>query len=135
MQDLAGRPFATFSVKRSPRAVGGPESLTSPARLGIVDPTVHPFGIKSHRIRDAKYNEFSTVRHQRKKCVISVTRGNRHVLPQSESIELIDPIVVTGFGASWVANSLQLRTRELIQLPAFRALLPRRGWPIERPFT
>src|ERR1700751_1127348 len=107
MQDLTRCAFATFRVKRCSRAIGRPKSLSLPARLGIIDPTVHPFGVKSHRIRDAKHNELRGVRQQRKECVISVAGGNRHVLPQSESIELIYPIVVTGLGASWITNSLQ----------------------------
>src|SRR6476660_4704792 len=134
MQDLTSRSFAAFSVKRCSRAISRPESLSFPASPGIVDPTVHSFGVKSHRIRDAKHNKLPAVGQQRKKCVISVAGGDRHILPEAESVELIDPIVVTGFGASWIAQALQLRPWELIERPAFRALLACRIWPAERSF-
>src|SRR6266436_4722326 len=111
MQDLARRSFTTFRVKRSSSAVGSPQAFSLPTSLRIVDPAVHPFRVESHGIRDAKHNKLPAVRQQRKQRVISVAGSNRHVLPQSQSVELIHPIVITGLGASWIGNSLQLRPR------------------------
>src|SRR5260370_29936026 len=111
--DLARRSFTTFRVKRRSSAVGSPHAFSRATSLRIVDPAVHPFRVESHGIRDTKHNKLPAVRQHRKQRVISVAGSNRHVLPQSQSVELIHPIVITGLGASWICNSLQLRPRYL----------------------
>src|SRR5205807_8284649 len=37
---------------------------------------------------------------------------------------LIDPVIVAGLCAPWVADTLQLRSRQLIEGPAFSTVLP-----------
>src|ERR1700730_759774 len=111
MQDLARRSCTTFRVKRSASAVGSPQAFSLPTSLRIVDPAVHPFRVESHGIRDTKHNKLPAVGQQRKKRIISVPGGNRHVLSQSKRVELIHPIVITGLGASWISNPLQLWPR------------------------
>src|SRR5580700_6952843 len=117
-------------MKRSSRAVGSPQALSLPTSLRIVDPAVHPFRIESHGIRDAKHDKLPAVGQQRKERVISVAGGNRYVLSQSQSVELIHPIVITGLGASWIGNPMQLRSWQLIERPTLRAMLPCRSWPV-----
>src|SRR5438552_6074913 len=135
MSYLARRPVAAFGVKRCSRAIGRPDSLALPARFRIIDPAVHPLGIKPHRIRHAQDDKLATLGQKRKQRVISIAGGNRHILPESKGIELIHPIIVAGLGASWIGDTLQLRSRQWIKRPSFGAVPPCRCRPVEWPLT
>src|SRR5207248_4491123 len=135
VQDLAGRSFAAFGVKRRSGTVGGPQSLSFPAAFRIIDPAVHPFCVESHRIGHAQDNEFPGIGQKGKQGIIPVAGGNRHIPSQPQGVELVHPVVVTGLGASRVGDSLQLWPRELIERPTLRAVLSCRRRPVERTFT
>src|SRR6266478_7176259 len=86
LHDLGLRPFAPFQVERRSVAKGRPSSLTLPAGFRIVYTAIHAFGIKTHRVGDAKVDELSV--HERHQRLVSIARGKRNILPQPESIVL-----------------------------------------------
>src|SRR4029077_5529785 len=135
MQHLARRSFSAFSVKWRSRAVSRPDSLALPACLRIVDSAVHPFGVESHRIGNAKDNELPAAGHQGEQRIIPVAGGDRRIFAQPKRVELIHPVVVTGLGAPRISAALQLRSRQWIEPPAFWTVLPGRGGSIERSFA
>ena len=114
------RPFSRLAVEWRARAPGGPHALPLPAGLGIVEASIHPFGIETHRIRHPQYGELAI--HQGDQRVRGIAGNDRRVLAQPQRIELIDPDVVVRVGAAGSRDVLELRPRRLIKRPSFRAL-------------
>src|SRR5438067_12316450 len=61
---FARGPFACLHVKRRSRAHGGPESLTFPSSLRIIDAAVHPLRIEARRIRHAQHDPLAILQHE-----------------------------------------------------------------------
>ena len=96
--DLARRALAGLHVERRARADGRPQPLALPARLGIVDPAVHPFRVEAGRIRHAEHDPLAVL--QRQQALGRVAGVDRRVRAQPGGVELIDPGVVAALGAS-----------------------------------
>src|SRR5258706_115909 len=129
MQHLAARPLPALHVNHSSRGISRLQAFAFPSGLRIVNSPVEPLREKSDRIRHAQHHPLSI--HQRHQRILAVARSDRRVLTQTESVELIHPVVVTGFGAARIRDAFQLRRRERIQRPSFRTMLPRRIRSIE----
>src|SRR5881394_1940097 len=71
---LARRALAAFNVERCSCAVRRPHGLSLPARIWVVDASIHPLGVEAHGIGDAEGNEL--VINQGKQCLIGVTGGD-----------------------------------------------------------
>jgi len=133
VKHLAGRALAAFDVENSARGVRRPQPLALPAGLRIVDASIEALGEEPDRIGHTEGDELAVSHgHQR---IFPIAGGDRHVLPQPESVELIDPVVVAGLGAAGVGHALELRRREGKKRPAFRTVLPGGGRTVERPFA
>src|SRR4030095_13899801 len=133
LDDLARRPLAAFDLEGCSRGVGGPEALAFPARIRVVDTTVHPLCVEAHGVGDAKDDELSV--HEGEQPLVGVSGADRHVAAQAERVELIDPGVVACLGAAGIRHVRKLRTRERIERPALRTVLPRRLGAVERPLA
>ena len=66
--------------------------------LGSSMTAVHPLRVEPNRIRHAHGDELAVF--QRQQCFGRVPGVDRHVAPQSQRVELIDPRVVAPFRAS-----------------------------------
>src|SRR6266850_5196286 len=123
---------SAFVMKHGSRGPGGPQSFAFPAGLRIVDSSIHTLRKESVRIRNAEDSELPAVRIQREQRIGIVPGCDRCVFAQAERIELIDPVVVVGIRASGIRHTFELRSRRLIKLPAFLALLSRGAGTIQR---
>src|SRR5437899_12221092 len=110
-------------------AIGGPQFLTFPPGIGIVDAPIHILGEKPHGIRDGEIDELAG--HQSQYRAIEVTHHYRHVTAQAERVESINPGVVGRLGAAWMRHIFQLRSRPRIERPALRAMLSCWSRPVE----
>src|SRR5262249_34834342 len=119
-----------FDVERRAIAEGRPQPAALPATVRIVDAAVHPFGIVAHRVGDAHIDPIAV--DQREQRLIGVAGRDRNVLAEPRRVELVDPGVIARLGRTGVCHVLQLRTRERIERPAFRAVLAGCGRAIER---
>ena len=72
---------------------------------------------------------------QRQQRIVSVAGGDRHIVAETERVELIDPGVVARLGAARSGHALELRARIRIERPAFGAMLAGRRRPVERPLA
>src|SRR5687768_9419332 len=64
MIHLARGPLAAFHMEGGTSADGGPETTPLPAAARIIDATVHPLGVETHRIRDTQYDPLSVLQHE-----------------------------------------------------------------------
>src|SRR2546429_1656582 len=131
--DLARRPLPAFDMERRSRGVGREQALALPARVRIVDASVHPLGVEAHRIGDAQIDERAV--HEGEQGLVGVAGGDRHVLAQPERVELIHPGVVTRLGAPGVGHVRELRPGKWMERPPLRAVSPGRRGPVERPLA
>jgi hypothetical protein len=92
LHDLARRPLAALDVERSSGAIRRPHRLALPAGICIVEAAIHPLGIKAHGIGHAQIDELSV--HQGEERLVGVAGGDRHILAQTERVELVYPGVV-----------------------------------------
>src|SRR4030095_8313305 len=129
VQYLAHGPFPSFHVKRCARAHRREQASALPTSLRIIDPAIHPLRVETEWIWNAEDYPFPIF--QRQKPFRSVTSVDRHVLAQSECIELIDPGVIAGFGAPRVGEAFELRQRLWIEGPPLGAMLTGCCWSVE----
>src|SRR5262245_8358774 len=114
------RALAAFYEPRGPIAVRGPEPASLPTCTRIVDAAVEPLRIEAHRIRHAQHEHLSVL--ERDHAVVEIAGCNRHVLAKSKRVVLIDPGVVARLSAV-VADTPEAWSRELMEAPAFRAMV------------
>ena len=91
----------------------------------IIDAAVQTFRVVAHWIRHAQRHELAV--HQRQHSLGQIAGRKRHVLADTQHVEPIDEVIVRRVGAAVLHRSLVIRTRERIERPAFRAVLPSRG--------
>src|SRR5580692_12586288 len=133
MDNLRYSAFAGFAVKWRARSPRRPDSLALPAGLRIVDPPVHSFSEKPQGIRYAHHHPLAV--HQRDQRIGGVAGQDGRVLAEPEGIELVHPVVVMGVGTAGIFHVLEVRSGRRIKSPAFLAVLPERGWAVERTFA
>src|SRR5690606_35727969 len=92
LEDLARRALASLHVEGCTCADGGPQPPTLPARIGVINTAVEPFGVKAHRVRNAKYDPLTVL--QGKKPFRFVACVDRCVFAESGRVELIHPSVI-----------------------------------------
>src|SRR5882757_4349871 len=133
---FAGCALAPFEVPGRACSVSGPESLAFPTGLGIVDASVHALGEESHGVGNAHDNELSGLWIKGFQGIRAVGCGDGNILAQAEGVELIDPVVIVGVGASdSLVNAFEGWAGCAIQGPTFGALLACSGRTVERPFA
>src|SRR5262249_26244201 len=121
LHHLAGRALAAFDVIGRAARIGRPQTFAFPASIWIIDAAIETLGVEAHRIRHAQRDELAV--HQRLDRIRQIAGRHRHILAEPEGIELIDPGVVARLHrARLVLDVLELRPRELIERPAFRAV-------------
>src|SRR5260370_28992878 len=130
MQHLAGGSLPSLHMERRAGAYGRPEPLPFPAALRIVDPSVHPFGVKARRIGTPENDPLAVLEGE--ETVGRVPRADRHIPAKTEAIELIYPRVIAGPGTPPIRDTLELRQWLRIEGPPFGTVLPRRGRSVER---
>src|SRR5215472_5454776 len=81
MQNFAGGSLATLGVEGRSRTVGGPKTFAFPSGIGIINSSIHSFGIKSDRIWHPKHNKLTGIRQKRQQRIIAISRGDGHVPP------------------------------------------------------
>src|SRR5215472_1449115 len=81
MQDFAGGSLVTLGVEGRSRAVGGPKAFAFPPGIGIINSSIHSFGIESDRIWHPKHNKLTGIRQKRQQRIIAISRGDGHVPP------------------------------------------------------
>ena len=121
--------LTALEMEHCPRSRGGPQRLAFPAGVRIVDAAIHIFWEEAAGVWDTEGNELAI--DQGVNGIAQITHRNRHIAPETECVEPIDPGVVARLAASGIFHVPQLWPRELIERPAFRAVCARRGWSIE----
>src|SRR6266536_3201510 len=114
-------PLAALQVEHRPGGIGRPQRLALPAGIGVVDAPIHPLGEIADRVGHAQHDELAI--HQRQQRVIHVAGGDRHVLTQTERVELIDPGVIARLDAAGFLDVSKLRAWEGIKRPALRTMV------------
>src|SRR5262245_12212777 len=120
MNGTRARALAAFHQPRRTIAIGTPESAALPTCIWIVNAPIEPFGIETHRIRNAQHDHFAVL--QRHEAIIEIGRGDRNVLAEPNRVVLIDPGVVARLDAL-VLEALKSRARISVELPAFGAMI------------
>src|SRR6266536_2205193 len=113
--------LAALQVEHRPGRIGRPQRLAFPAGIGVVDAPIHPLGEIADRVGHAQHDELAI--HQRQQRVIHVAGGDRHVLTQTERVELIDPGVIARLDAAGFLDVSKLRAWEGIKRPALRTMV------------
>ena len=121
--------LTALEMEHRPRSGGGPQRLAFPTGVRIIDAAIHIFGEEAAGVWDTEGDELAV--DQRVNGIAQITHRNRHIAPETECVEPIDPGVVARLAASGIFHVPQLWPRELIERPAFRAVCARRGWSIE----
>jgi hypothetical protein len=60
---LAGSAFSSFHVEWCTGTDGGPYPPSFPARIRVIYPAIHPFGIEAHGIRHTQYHPFTVFQY------------------------------------------------------------------------
>ena len=101
------------------------EALPFPAGIRIVDAAVQALRVVAHRIGHAQRYELALRKHQQ--SLRQIAGRNRRILAGAKRVEAINKVVIRRVGAAVLHRSFVVRTREWIERPALRAVLPRRG--------
>src|SRR5207247_605348 len=113
-------------------AAGGPQSTTFPAGIRVVDAAVESLCVKTQRVRNAKDDHLSILHCDQ--AIVLIARGHGDVFTQPECVVLVDPRVVTRFGAVRT-DAFKSRSGILIERPTLRTMISCRLRPIQRTFA
>src|SRR5262245_24162012 len=79
--DLRSVLLAALQVEHRARRVGRPQGPALPARVRVVDATLHPLGEEADDVRHAQDDELAV--HEGEEGVVHVAGGDRDVLAQA----------------------------------------------------
>src|SRR6266446_9354558 len=134
LDNLARVSLTAFHMERSASSVRGPDAFPFPTGTRIIDAAIDSFCIEAHRIRDAEAEELAI--HQRQESLRLVSCSQRNILAHAEHVEPVHEIVVGRVGAAIVNGPFVVRAWEVVQSPAFGAVLSgRRSGSVQRTFT
>src|SRR5436190_789318 len=89
--------LAAFAQPWRAIAAGRPQAAAFPAGVRVVDASIEALCIKTQRVRNTKDDHLSVLHCDQ--AVVLIARRHRDVFTEPERIVLVDPGVVTRFGA------------------------------------
>src|ERR1051326_3987176 len=132
LHNFLERAFAAFLVPGRVHGVAGPEAAAFPAGIWIVDASRGVPGVEPLRVRNAKRQHLTGLRHQDEERVGIDVAGQHDILTEAERVFPIHLIQIEHVCAGIFGPTLEQGARGFVHCPSFGTVLPGGGRSVGR---